>query len=445
MKFRTVIIVGLAIRLAIAPFFAHPFDVYAWYLNGQNFVSGKEPIWSYLLPYGYSFFLFIFPATLLFDFLSKFIPTFTLQMSSLNPILNPGASWNITVIPGIVFDFLVKLVLIVSDTLIAFVLYKLVLKYIGEQRSAVMVSALWFLNPLTIWVSSGWGMFDTLAALFTVVALYLLLENRFELAGVSIALAIAMKYYGAVLIVPLLILTLRNRGKLRAAKTMLYTGLSCLVLFLPYLNGVVSGASHVVEAGSSSQLHYSGLSIWTALTLFYANFNQTLISSLLIIVALTLSYIWIWKQETMQDVIKLSTTAFYLPLVSLLLFYHFVGENLFVWILPFVALLSMKDVWSTRIYWILSLIVFVASVTDSLLPYYMLPMSPWLGGFLVHILNLVSPYRVVPSGNVVEGLSIGKIFLSSLGILSFIILVLETVRFTVHKYPENDIGSVSKT
>ena len=441
MKFRTVIILGVAIRLAIAPFFANPFDVYAWYLTGQNFVTGREPFWSFLAPYTYSFFLFAFPATSFFDFLAKFVPTYTLPMSTLNPILNPGPQWNIAVVPGILFDLLVKLTLIVSDALIACVVYKLALKYVGEEKKAVMVSALWFLNPLTIWISSGWGMFDTLPTLFTVIALYLALEKKFELAGVCIALAIAMKYYAVVLILPLSILALRNGGKVRAAKTILYTTVASLILFSPYLSEAVSGFNWTISGGSSSQLHYSGLSFWSALTLFYSNFNQTLISSLLIISALTVSYAWIWKHRFMQNETILSAVAFYLPIVSLLLFFRIVGENFFIWILPFIVIISLRDTWSKRIYWILSLLVLASSITDGLLAYYMLPVSPWIGGFLVHILTLVSPYRVAPTGNVVQGLSIGKIILASFGILTFVIVVLATLRLTFHKSIAHDLDS----
>jgi len=54
---------GVAIRLVIAPFFAHPFDVYAWYVNGQDLLNGVSSVQSYMVPYSYSFFLFTFPAS----------------------------------------------------------------------------------------------------------------------------------------------------------------------------------------------------------------------------------------------------------------------------------------------------------------------------------------------------------------------------------------------
>jgi predicted membrane-bound dolichyl-phosphate-mannose-protein mannosyltransferase len=64
---------------------------------------------------------------------------------------------------------------------------------------------IWFLNPLSIWVSSGWGMFDTLPALFTVISLYSLSERRYAVSGVALAIAVFLKYYAIVLLFPALV------------------------------------------------------------------------------------------------------------------------------------------------------------------------------------------------------------------------------------------------
>lgn len=49
----------------------------------------------------------------------------------LNPILVPTNPAPIAVVPGLLFDFLVKLPLIASDALIAYFIHKIVLKYFG--------------------------------------------------------------------------------------------------------------------------------------------------------------------------------------------------------------------------------------------------------------------------------------------------------------------------
>ncbi|MGH2639724.1 MAG: hypothetical protein ACRDF4_10685, partial [Rhabdochlamydiaceae bacterium] len=390
----------------------------SWYVYGENLLTGKQTISDFLIPYRYSFFLFVFPSTALFNFLTKFIPSYTLQMSSIDPILRPGAQWNILVVPGLLFDFLVKLVLIMSDTLIAYLLYKLVAKYTNKNELAVSVAATWFLNPLTIWISSVWGTFDTLPALFTLSSLYLVLNEKSEFSGLSLAAAIASKYYAIVLVIPLVILAWKHEGKNGLLKVLTSAGLSSLILFSPSMESVLTGFVNVATSTSTTGLHYSGLSFWTALTLFSSNFNQTIISSLMIAVSLTIFYFWMWKRREIEHDLFHSTLIFCLPILLLLLFYGFIGENFFMWVLPFLTILSLRSFWIRSVYWILSLIVLISSMTDSLLPYYMLPISPWIGTWLVHIVNIVYSYKVAPNGVINQGLPLGKIALSILGILT---------------------------
>ncbi len=425
---RTVLILGLAIRLLLAPFFAHPFDVWAWYLNGQNFLSGTQPITSFLVPYGYALLLFVIPASLAFGALSSYTGAYTIPISSLNPALNPGAQWQITVIPGLLFNLLVKLPLIASDSIIALLLYRLVMKHLKDERLAIAVSAMWFLNPLTIWVSSGWGTFDTLPALFTVLALYFVMEDKLAYSGVSLALAIAMKYYAVVLIPSLLVLAWRRsreRGVLLASGGLVFSGLA---LFLPLLNSVTSTFVSLANGPSPSGIHYSGLSFWSAITLFSTGLDQSLVSAIILVLALLGVYAWIVRAHSERGLASYSA-YFALPIMMLLLAYRFVGENYFIWLLPFASFLALGSVGVRRLYWIMSLIALASSMVDSLLPYYMLPMAPWIGGYLAGVLSAAGPYRVASQGSLEQGLSIGKVLLSALGVSSAIVIMMTALKW----------------
>lgn len=414
-KFQLVLITGAIVRLVIAPFFAHPFDVYSWYLNGESLLNGSRAVGSFLVPYSYSLFLFVFPATAAFQSLSSIIGNTVIPMSSLSPVLNPGAPWNITVVPGMLFNLLVKLPLILSDTIVAVLLYKIVLKHNGDDKLAIAAMMLWYLNPLTIWVSSGWGMFDTLPALFTVLSLWLAFDERFLYSGISVAIAVAMKYYAIVLVVPLLIISWRAkrwRGLLASSGGAVGGG---LLLFSPLLWETASGFASLVSGASPQALHYSGLSIWTAITLFYPSFDQTVLSSALVIVALLAAYVWMARKK-LEPRLETYAALFGLPILAVLLFFRFVGENYFVWLLPFASVLAISDSRSRLLYWGISLIALISSVVDSLLPYYMLPMAPWIGNYLVGALSAVASYRVAPSGVIAQGVTAGKIALSLLGV-----------------------------
>lgn len=430
MRLRDVLLLGLIVRVAIAPFFAHPFDVYSWYTVGESVLNGKQPLSGFLVPYNYAFFIFVFPATLAFNFLSGYLGSYTIPMSSLNPALNPGAPWNITVVPGPLFDLLVKLPLIVSDLVIALLVYNLVMRYLGDERVAVSACALWFLNPLTIWVSSAWGMFDALPALFTVLGLYLALDKKFAYAGISIALAIEMKYYAVVLVFPLLLVAW-EKGRWRGlAESLGATVALTLVLSAPLLSETASSYASVVGGSASSGLSYSGLSFWTAITLFVTGINFSLISDALVVALLAIAYVWMWRRSPVFDLFSASI-YFGLPILVLLAAFRFVGENYFIWVLPFAAIIASRGGHYKVLFWAMSILALVSSMTDSLLPYYVLPMAPLIGHYLVGILGSVAPYRVAAGGSVTQALSLGKLYLSAIGLLATAILAL-----TAHEWIE---------
>lgn len=423
MRLRDVFVIGLIARLAIAPFFAHPFDVYAWYTTGQNALNGSQPFSSFLVPYAYSFFLFVFPATLAFNYLSVYTGSYTVPMSSLNPVLNPNVPMNITVVPGPLFDLLVKLPLIAADLIVALLVYKLVMRHLSDERLAVSASALWFLNPLTIWVSSGWGMFDTFPALFTILGLYLVLDKRFVYAGISVALAIAMKYYGIVIVFPLLLLAWQKGRSRGLAECFGGTAVTTIVLSIPLLAGTASPYTSLVSGSTPSGLYYSGLSFWTAITLSFEGINFSLISDVLVAVLLTAAYVWMWRRSP-ATALSSASVYFGLPILVLLAAFRFVGENYFVWILPFAAIIASRGIRYRWLFWAMSIVALVSSMTDSLLPYYMLPMATWIGGYLASLLVSVAPYRVAPGGSVTHTLSLGKVFLAAIGFSATAILVL---------------------
>lgn len=383
-------------------------------------LANPSVIWSYLRPYGYSYFLFLFPMSPVFALLSKSVENLTLPMASLDPRLNPGAQWGITVVPGLLFDFLVKLPLIVSDIAVAMIVYKLTYRLSHVREMATSAAALWFLNPFVIWVSAAWGMFDTLPALFTILAAYLAMTRRLTYSAVALAVAIALKYYAVVLVFPLLVMAWRIGGRRELAKAATVFFVSTAILFAPSLTK--SGAA-VVELSSSpalSSTSYSGLSILTAVTLF-ATTNVALFSTSMVTGSLLLVYYGIVHRS---KVMKASDIIAYfgISLLPLLLFYSYVGENFLIWVLPFGAILASDDSITRRLYWALSLVGLTSSVTDSLLPYYLLPVSPWIGGLLVLILQLAGPYRVAHSGTMARGISTGKLALVSFSLSSFLIL-----------------------
>lgn len=348
-------------------------------------------------------------------------------MASLDPRLNPGPQWGITIVPGLLFDFLVKLPLIISDILVAVVIYRMVYKSLHDERTARSACILWFLNPLVIWVSAAWGMFDTLPALFTILAVYFTMEKKFLYGSVALVVAIAMKYYALVLVFPLLLLAWKEGGKKGLIRTAATTIISLGILLAPSFSSSKLALIQVASGPALSSAYYSGLSIWTIVALF-STADVALLSSGAVALSLLLVYYHILTKRGENGLLPV-ISSFALPLVPLLLLYTFVGENFLVWLMPFAAILGSTGGITRRLCWSLSTVGLISSFTDSLLPFYFLPVAPWVGGILVTILGFVEPYRVAPSGAVVTGITIGKVFLASLSIASCSILLFLAMRW----------------
>lgn len=445
MRLSTIIVIGVAVRLAIAPFLAHPSDVFEWYLVSQNFLNGTDPATNYMVPYGYSYFLFVFPSALAYGFLSHFIPTFSFSITSISPQLNPG--FGVTEVPGLLFNFLVKLPLILSDTLIALLIFRLVKSSLGDYNAAVTAATIWFLNPFVIWISSAWGMFDTLPALFTVLSFYLILQEKPLFSGISLVASIAMKYYALVLVFPLMMIVWKKSGKRAVYEFILSVCVTGLVLFSPLIARSLKVFASLTLIGSSPVATlYPGLSLWTAVTTVFPGFNQALASDIILVPVMIVAYVWIWKKRLANDFVT-NVVTLAIPILFLLLLYRWVGENFFIWILPFLSIVFVNDRKGKLLYWLISLVALLSSVTDSLLPYYLLPLAPWIGDLLMKGLSAVGPYRTTAKVSKGGAPNVGRIVLSALGLAASALLVLIFLRLISisresstaaerHPYPE---------
>jgi Gpi18-like mannosyltransferase len=205
-SYRYLIIFGIVIRLMLVPFFAHPFDMFAWYsyvdsvLNDGVFLSaiGFPPIWQFLL----------IPVAYLYGWLSNILDISVIQISSLPPNFDP--SYGITVVTDPLFNTLVKIPLIVADLISAFLIYRIAYRFSGDISISQHSAVFYFLSPIVIWISAAWGQYDSLAVLFTLLSFYfLLVTKRFFLSSVSLYIAFLIKVYPIIFLVPIIALILK--------------------------------------------------------------------------------------------------------------------------------------------------------------------------------------------------------------------------------------------
>lgn len=423
-KMARILAIGIGIRLVLMPFFAHPFDILNWYNWVVSFNQGRfTPLFvpPYLLAYVFA------PIASLYAFLEHLTGIQPIPISQIPVSLRPAPVFPVDVVPSVLFNTVAKIPFVISDVLVALLLFSLVKRETNKESIALASASLWFLNPLVIWVSSGWGQYDSLPVLFTVFALYLAVSNRFFLSAIALSVATSLKLYPAVLFVPLAIYawkrgTLSAKGKGPVFKFTLGLALTLLPLSL-FADKLVSFFYGWLVYPEYPATPGSGLTYWS--WSFVLPLGQTIILVSLavgmLLVAYTYRRIWLIKFE--KSLPNLSAVMV-CCVIAILLTTRFVGENFIVWILPFCAVLVVHEQLERSLFWIVSLLAFAFSITNSLLPFYMLPLAPYIGPELSTIVDAAQPYRITQGGVFHPGLSIGTLFASSVGTIFSICLVL---------------------
>ncbi len=413
-KLANILVVGIAVRLILMPITAHPFDMYVWYnisesilQHGPLFLQGFPPLWYHymMVPVAYSY-----------SSLSGFLPNSTIAMSTIPAALDFYPSYSIPVVPGLLFDFVVKIPFLISDILVAFLLYKLVSNIAGSQRLGELAALFWFLNPFVIWISAGWGMWDTLPALFSLAALYFLVKRRFGFSAVCLSLGVALKVYPILFLVPIAFYLYRvssvgERWRKLGQFFGVFAGFS-LLLFLPYLCAVSNFASDFFLLGSDGGIgavtplgpFSFGLTYWSTLS---ALVNMPAAESVVLFVSVaslvmllaSLALVY-WRSSKLhfeKPLFDLSVVLL-LSVVALFLSYRIVSEQWIIWILPFMVILSVSGRIGRALYWGISLAALLYAVLNCPLPFFFLPLVPWASGTLVgmvHFIWWVEPLRVV--------------------------------------------------
>ena len=184
---------ALAVRLAVAPFTGHPWDVYVWIKSAEMFSAGFWNVYRVSeipsFPWGF----YSYPPVWLFFLTAAYLAVGGLS-SGLGALV-----------------LAIKAPIIAADLLVAYWIYRLagLLGLGGRKRE--LVFAAYALNPLPAFISGVWGMFDPIAVLFSLVGLELLMRQRPTAAGLSIGMGIATKIFPA-LLVPLGLLWIRRTG-----------------------------------------------------------------------------------------------------------------------------------------------------------------------------------------------------------------------------------------
>ena len=408
-KLAAILILGLAFRLILAPISIHPLDGAVWYDTSQKIIENGPLSVQWFPPTQGSFFLI--PTAYLFHWISQ---TFSLGTLGPTPLSALPAEFNFYpsvpgwYVPGIVFNIVSKIPILLSDVFVALLLFKIIKNYKKDNLLAETAAALWLLNPYVIWISSGWGMWDSIPALFSLVSFYFLMEKKYFTSSMFLIIGIASKLYPALFILPMVFFILKENQTGKKLANLARFCIPVLTAFLIFLTTYSSSIFSFIEgwflpmvsAGQSisNPVEFPlgfGLTYWSisGVNRFTNLHLNTLIivgaivaSTFLMISAVLYTYLKTTKVNFRKDELALSA-VFLVTLFAVFLTTRIVNEQFFMWAIPFLVILVLCNKIKPSIYWGLSLIALLYSFLNCPLPFFFLALSPFATGSLSVIIS----------------------------------------------------------
>lgn len=428
MNLRKTLVTGGLIRLLLMPFFAHPYDVFAWYTYYLE--ASSDPL-SIFQTFPHFWKLTLLPLFSLYEFLSGITGLKAFSVDILPPVLDP--QWGIKYVPGVLFNFIGKTPMFIADMVSALLLHRALKRSTGSEELADKAALWWYLNPLLIWISAGRGMWDSLPALFSLASIYYLSARRIGFSAVALAVSVLFKLYSIIFLIPMIFFLYRGTEagvRIRSLSKFLLIFIGVLLVdVVPYLTMVPSLVSGLLTPTPFYGIAGFGLTYWSVSVLI-PEFSQMLgwgpYAVMTFMLGLT---VWrIHRQSFKKPLLDLSTGLLGL-LLAVFLSYNFVAEHFLIWALPFIVITCVEKRVEKSLLWLSSLAAFIYAQKN--FPYYLLPIYPWFGNTLEAAARLVQPFQNVAVANgetvLMPSLS-GGLVMTVLGVLSsalFIAIYLE--------------------
>jgi Gpi18-like mannosyltransferase len=404
MRIRTLLILGIVIREAFSFWTGHPFDFEIWVRTGYWVVRGLSPYAPLQPAPGLSFG---------YDFgdgnnaAIGYLPFWPILLGAIYELYSFGGSGN-----RFVYYFMLKQPIIFADVLLAFLLFVYVKRQNPDQATKVL--ALWLFSPFTIILSGIWGIFDSLAMSFVMLAL---LAPAGRARSMWEGIGILVKSIPVLFILPL---------SYSREKRLVHFGIAlgipviftAIILF--FVGWPVVGEEYTVTTTLANTLRVYGfpLSLWG--TWIYLNTLNVISDSTFQSVSSWGGYLWIpavaiasvlarrwFGFGTDRSVIQ----SLLLVTLTFLLVRGQVNEQYAIYLLA--LLLIDATLWNPkrmRLFYVVSVVITVATVTNNLLLIrFLSPVYPDALQLEAHLIGATGPLRNVMlyvEGLVFSGLNI---------------------------------------
>jgi len=129
---------------------------------------------------------------------------------------------------------LFKLPSMISDTITAYLIYKIVLSFTKKDKPALIASVFYLFNPAIFANSTLWGQVDSLTALFSLLSVYLA-SSSVVLSAVTLAIGTAIKPQAAFSLLAILFVVINKKWDFKKLLMFALSGLfSFALLFAPF-------------------------------------------------------------------------------------------------------------------------------------------------------------------------------------------------------------------
>ena len=194
----------------------------------------------------------------------------------------------------LLLNFLFKLPIILADIGIALLLYKMTK---GSEKSLIS----YLFNPLVIFVSAAW-MFDSIAAFFLVLALYLFERKRYDFSAVALSFGFLTKIF-PIFALPIFCIEFIRRRSWKFVRYALIFGAVAALVILPFWTGVKLSFEYQSARAPSGLTPLSVQFVATALGAGESTLDQLefvilpAVGSFLLIAGMSLIYAYLSKKD----------------------------------------------------------------------------------------------------------------------------------------------------
>jgi len=387
------LILGAAIRFSVAPFTEQRWDMYVWRLNqafvyhyrvnpfwpsqALEFAWGYPPLWLFVLLLVYPFYIIFFPTSypsevkLLWNPYNCIVDPqqrMTAYFESYRCFLPPPQG-NVQGLNLPALDLIIKTPIIVSDLIIALIIYNILTSFSCEKNARYAFLA-WLFNPYVIFISSIWGMFDSIPALFMLLSVYYLIKNKFYKSATTLVIATLFKLYPAIFI-PIFAFIVFKKGDFKKAIRFCLISISIIfsIIFVTYLVFAFYAGQEPLSLSikltcnifvKRASPDWQGRNIIAGLTPLYflSDKIETInipLSPILLSIALAITLIKLgrMKKITKEDILSYATSAHFIIYLT----YTVVNPQYFIWVLPLILILAVvKNMKLKYLYWTISII-----------------------------------------------------------------------------------------